>query len=78
MDNNEERIKVVNVFMVNEFNKLKGTKYTDVEQITDEEDVQTLITIMSDLFCNEIKTNFYSAKNSINVLTKTIEYLRKT
>ena len=78
MDNNEERIKVVNVFMVNEFNKLKGTKYTDVEQITDEEDVQTLITIMSDLFCNGIKTNFYSAKNSINVLTKTIEYLRKT
>ena len=67
----------INDIMVGEVNKLKGTKYTDVVQIVDKDDVQFLRSFMLNYFYNKIKVEFYNTKSSADVFMKTIEYMEK-
>lgn len=67
----------VNDIMVGEVNKLKGTKYTDVVQIVDKDDIQFLRSFMLNYFYNKIKVEFYNTKSSAEVFMKTIEYIEK-
>ena len=75
---NEEGVfQAINDIMVGEINKLKGTKYTDVVQIVDKDDVQFLRSFMLNYFYNKIKIEFYNTKSSADVFMKTIEYTEK-
>jgi len=75
---NEEGVfQAINDIMVGEVNKLKGTKYTDVVQIVDKDDVQFLRSFMLNYFYNKIKVEFYNTKSSADVFMKTIEYMEK-
>ena len=75
---NEEGVfQAINDIMVGEVNKLKGTKYTDVVQIVDKDDVQFLRSFMLNYFYNKIKIEFYNTKSSADVFMKTIEYMEK-
>ena len=75
---NEEGVfQAINDIMVGEVNKLNGTKYTDVVQIVDEDDIQFLRSFMLNYFYNKIKIEFYNTKSSADVFMKTIEYMEK-
>lgn len=75
---NEEGVfQAINDIMVGEVNKLKGTKYTDVVQIVDKDDIQFLRSFMLNYFYNKIKVEFYNTKSSADVFMKTIEYMEK-
>ena len=75
---NEEGVfQAINDIMVGEVTKLKGTKYTDVVQIVDEDDIQFLRSFMLNYFYNKIKIEFYNTKSSADVFMKTIEYMEK-
>lgn len=75
---NEEGVfQAINDIMVGEINKLKGTKYTDVVQIVDKDDIQFLRSFMLNYFYNKIKVEFYNTKSSADVFMKTIEYMEK-
>ena len=75
---NEEGVfQAINDIMVGEVNKLNGTKYTDVVQIVDEDDIQFLRSFMLNYFYNKIKVEFYNTKSSADVFMKTIEYIEK-
>ncbi len=75
---NEEGVfQAINDIMVGEINKLKGTKYTDVVQIIDKDDIQFLRSFMLNYFYNKIKVEFYNTKSSADVFMKTIEYMEK-
>ncbi len=75
---NEEGVfQAINDIMVGEVNKLNGTKYTDVVQIVDEDDIQFLRSFMLNYFYNKIKVEFYNTKSSADVFMKTIEYMEK-
>ena len=75
---NEEGVfQAINDIMVGEVNKLKGTKYTDVVQIVDKDDIQFLRSFMLNYFYNKIKVEFYNTKSSADVFMKTIEYTEK-
>ena len=75
---NEEGVfQAINDIMVGEVNKLNGTKYTDVVQIVDKDDIQFLRSFMLNYFYNKIKVEFYNTKSSADVFMKTIEYMEK-
>ena len=75
---NEEGVfQAINDIMVGEVNKLKGTKYTDVVQIVDKDDIQFLRSFMLNYFYNKVKVEFYNTKSSADVFMKTIEYMEK-
>ena len=75
---NEEGVfQAINDIMVGEVNKLNGTKYTDVVQIVDEDDIQFLRSFMLNYFYNKVKVEFYNTKSSADVFMKTIEYMEK-
>ena len=76
-ENTEGVFQSINDIMVGEVNKLKGTKYTDVVQIVDKDDIQFLRSFMLNYFYNKIKVEFYNTKSSADVFMKTIEYMEK-